>query len=548
MQLRWYQQEAVDAAFLDMCTQAGNSVTCLPTGAGKSVVIAEIARRAVMDYRGRVLILQHRKELIEQNLEKVQKFLPIKIGSYSAGLRRYATEEDVVLCGIQSVYSKASVFGSRNLLLIDEAHLVSSNTESMFGTFISDLRQINPKLRIHGLTATPYRTGEGSLCRADAIFQRISFNAPIQRLIEEGYLSKVTNKVAEGSFDTSGLHKRAGEFISSEMEQLFSDAGATLRACKEIVAKAVGRKSCLLFCSGVYHAETVKRIIEELTGETCGIVTGETADMFRASMLADFKNQTLRWLVNCDVLTTGFDAPCVDLLAIIRATASPGLFAQMVGRGLRTADGKLDCLVLDFGENIKRHGPIDAIDFGKVKQSRESDGSEGPTKLCPSCEEQVAVSRLTCECGFKWPAREPNNGDAADEASQIISEPETFNVEDVTYAVHQKKDKPDAPPTMRVTYHCSRGDGNITEKIQEWICIEHEGFARRNAEKWWTDHSIYGFPDCVESAVEWCERGYVAKPRNIVARREGKWWRIVSREIEELPVVDENTVVEELPF
>jgi len=329
MQLRWYQQEAVDAAFLDMCTQAGNAVTCLPTGAGKSVVIAEIARRAVTDYRGRVLILQHRKELIEQNFDKVQRFLPIKIGSYSAGLRRYATDDDVVLCGIQSVYSKAALFGSRNLLLIDEAHLVSNNTESMFGTFINELRQINPKLRIHGLTATPYRTGEGSICSPEGMFQSICYDAKIQPLIGQGYLCPITSTAADASVDTSGLHIRGGEFIQGEAERLFDLGDNVARACLEIVAKCKARKSIMLFCAGVLHANDVANNIEALTGERVGLVTGESSSLERTGALADFKAQRLRWLVNVDVLTTGFDAPCVDAIAVLRATASPGLFRQL---------------------------------------------------------------------------------------------------------------------------------------------------------------------------------------------------------------------------
>jgi len=208
MQLRWYQQEAVDSAYNFLCREAGNPLICLPTGSGKSLVIAEIARRAVMEYGGRVLVLQHRKELIQQNADKVRKLISIPVGEYSAGLRRFATAEDIVLCGIQSVYNKASLFDVRNLILIDEAHLCSANDESMYQTFFNDMRTVNPNIRFIGLTATPYRTGEGALCKADGVFQKLVYNAPIKQLMEEDFLCRVTNKPALHQVDTSGLLQR----------------------------------------------------------------------------------------------------------------------------------------------------------------------------------------------------------------------------------------------------------------------------------------------------------------------------------------------------
>lgn len=547
MQLRWYQQEACDSAFSHLCSLSGNPIICLPTGAGKSIVIAEIARRSVEQYNGRVLIVQHRKELIEQNRDKVQQFLPIKVGSYSAGLRKYETDEPVVLGGIQSIYDKAAIFGHRNLLIIDEAHLVGTKDESMFKSFIKDCQTINPRLRVIGLTATPFRTGEGSICSAGGVFQKVCYDAPITRLIDEGFLCRLTNKPTQSEFDTSGLHKRMGEFIQSEMEKLFGDLAATTEACKEIVSKSTGRNSCLIFCSGVSHAMNVVEILSSLTGERIGLITGESMDIERAAILSDFKNQSLRWLVNVDVLTTGFDAPCIDLIALLRATLSPGLYAQMVGRGFRIHPAKLDTLVLDFGQNIKRHGPVDALEFGKPKgKTRES--QEGPHKQCPNCEEDISAAKLICECGFKFPDREPNNGDEADTESQILSEPESFDVLRVGYAVHRKKGTADAIPTLRVDYLCVRSEGNIEETISEWVCIEHEGFARKKAEAWWKLHSLYDFPPDTETAVDWSRLGCCACPKSLVARREGKWWRIISKEIEELPVVGEEVQEEELPF
>ena len=542
MQLRWYQHEAVEAAYNFLCTQVGNPLICLPTGSGKSLVIAEIARRAVEDYKGRVLVLQHRKELISQNADKVRKLISIPVGEYSAGLRRYATAEDIVLCGIQSVYNKATLFDARNLIIIDEAHLCSPDDESMYQTFFSDMRAVNPHIRFVGLTATPFRTGEGALCKINGVFQNLVYDAPIKKLMEEGFLCRVTNKPAVHEVDTSNLHMRYGEFIAREVETLFGGL-ATAEACKEILQACVGRRSIMVFCSSVKHAEGVVSTFRTLTDDRIEMVEGGTTPLERAEALSGFVSQDIRILVNVDVLTTGFDAPCVDAIAILRATASPGLFAQIVGRGLRTHVSKADCLVLDFGENIKRHGPIDAIDYGKERvKGTWTQLDEG--KECPNCQFVNPIRNQACQCGFRFSVRAPKHEEQADTVAQIISEPERFEVESVVYSRHQKEGK---LPSLRVDYRFS---GNMQNYISEWVCLEHSGFARRKAETWWAIRCELDAPTSVDEALTLTKA--IAVPKSIVAVREGKFWRVVEAEIEEIPdsslIEEEVFEVEEMPF
>lgn len=564
--LRWYQRESCDAAWQYLCGRAGNPVIVLPTGAGKSLVIAELCRAAIQQFSGRVMILAHRKELLQQNAEKVKALLPpvVTCGLHSAGLRRFATDDDVIVAGIQSVFKKAELFGQRHLLLIDEVHLVPRDGEGMYRTFIDDLRRFNPKLRAIGLTATPFRTGEGALCRQDGLFQEICYSAPIQRLIAEGYLCPVVNQSSATNVDTSRLHIRGGEFVPGEVEELFN--GATSPACREIVSKVADRRSVLIFCSGVEHAKHVADEVEKLTGERCGVVTGDTGALERAEFLARFRRGELRYLANCDVLTTGFDAPGIDAIAILRATMSPGLFAQMCGRGLRTSPSKADCLILDFGGNIKRHGPIDALDYG---QDRQSSGlGEAPAKECPNCGTKVATSTRVCpECGWQFPARGPNHEDAADEQSQILAKPTKWLVEEVAFSRHRKKNAgPDAPDTLRVDYTCQPCDsegGNLSaEKISEWVCLEHSGYAKTKAMLWWQARSrakLTSEGSNIDAAIDLWRRGAVAAPRTITTIREGKFWRIIECEMDELPAewldaapVDDADpwaeVVEEAPF
>ena len=551
MQLRWYQAEAVDATYNFLCShKEANPVICLPTGAGKSIVIAELIRRAVTQFNGRVIVLQHRKELIEQNTDKVRKLIPeIKVGQYSAGLRKFATDEQVVLCGIQSVYSKATLFDRRDLILIDEVHLVPPDGEGMYQRFLTDMRTINSHHRVVGLTATPYRTGEGAICRPDGMFHAISYEAPIRQLIDEGFLSKVTNKPPQVQFDTSKLHMRYGEFIASEVEALFGGA-ETAEAIKEIVANTQDRKSIMVFCSSVKHAETVVAALKILTDDEVAFVEGNSTPLERAAALSGFASRQIRWIVNVDVLTTGFDAPCVDAIAILRATASPGLFAQIVGRGLRLYPGKENCLVLDFGGNIDRHGPIDAIDYGKnrVKRGGEKLAADDPGKECPACQLVVPTRKQVCDCGFRFaPERTPNHENAPETQKQIISEPITFKVIESRAQEHKGKDG--KPNTLRMDYRVQRLDQEESDLdliISEWVCILHEGFALRKAHEWWAEHSILEFPSTIEEAVQHWREGMLAAPDEITARQEGRFWRIVDRVVSTLPTVAQE--FEEAPF
>lgn len=534
MNLRWYQSESVESAWGYLCSQSGNPVICLPTGSGKSLVIGQLCKDAVQRWGGRVVVLAHRKELLQQNAEKIRALAGVRVGVYSAGLKRRDTEHDVLVAGIQSVFRMAEDFGARHLVLIDEVHLVPHDGEGMYRRFLDDLRAINPRLRMVGLTATPYRLDSGPLCRPDGLFQRICYSAPVRQLIDEGFLCRLTTRPADGTVDTSALKLRGGEFVPGEAERLFS--GVVDAACRELVAKAAGRHSVLVFASGVAHAGQVAECLQKLTGERVGVVTGETWEMERTATLSDFRAGRLRWCVNCDVLTTGFDAPGIDCIGVLRATMSPGLFAQIVGRGFRVDPSKTDCLVLDYGGNIARHGPIDAPEYG-VQDRRQRHAGEAPVKTCPNCEAEVLLSATECpDCGWQFPRdREPGHEAKAAEG-QILSEPEVWLVDGIKYSVHVKrKAGPDDPPTMRVDYECQAERGNMLDTISEWVCIEHTGSARRKAVKWWEARSVLDCPDTVEDAVALCRRGAVAGPRSIVAWKEGKFWRVLSAVLDPRP-------------
>jgi DNA repair protein RadD len=535
---RYYQSQANDAVWKFLAEQPGNPIVVLPTGAGKSFLAAMIVNQCI-EFGGRAVVLAHRRELLQQNLDALKSLLPnVSAGIYSAGLKSRDTQSDVVFAGIQSVYRKALELGERSLIIIDECHLVSSDDETMYGQFLADVKLGNPRQRVAGMSATPYRTGSGPLCGRNKLFQKICYEAYTGDLIQQGFLCPITNRPADKTVDTSLIKMRGGEFIENEMQSAFDTTDNVSAACKEIVAKCQGRHSILVFAAGVAHAEHVAETIRQNSGEVVGIVTGETFAMERSATLADFKRGSLRWLVNCDVLTTGFDAPCIDAICVLRATMSPGLFAQIVGRGLRKHESKTEVLVLDYGENLKRFGSLDDPNYGRSSAAftgtRTSPAeNNGRGKECPNCGQDVAARSAECEdCGFIFPVKHESQ---ADHESAITGQtpPETWTVNRVTWARHTKKGGGDAPPTLRIDYDCTKGEGDMKQTISEYICLEHTGYARTKAGLWWQARSLSYCPNDVSEAIDMLDRGACRMPVTITTEMDGKYFRIKSVEFAE---------------
>lgn len=392
-ELRPYQREAIAAVNESLNEPGINPVISLPTGSGKTVVISELATLAAR-VGWRVLILSHVKELLVQTYDHIRKMnKPVTIGLYSAGLNSRETGSQIIVAGIQSLYKNVEKIGRRDIVFIDEAHLVSEKDKSRYQTTVAALRAMKPDVRFIGLTATPFRMRTGLITTGEkALFNKIVYEKSVSALIDEGYLSPIMSRVVKKEVETQGLHIKAGEFVEKEVDELVNKEEMIASACEEIVDKAIefDRKKVLIFTSSVKHAENVQKKIEEYSGEQCEIVVGETDSEDRESALRRFRHGSLRYVVNVNVLTTGFDNPRIDLVAIIRPTASPGLYYQMAGRGLRKAEGKEYCLLLDFGQNIKRHGPIDDLEV------RESVKRKIKLIVCPKCGLIVKSTTRVC--------------------------------------------------------------------------------------------------------------------------------------------------------
>ena len=555
MNLRPYQAEAVEAVYNHLRSKDNNPCIVLPTGTGKSVVIAKIVSDAVQNWHGRVLILAHVKELLEQNSGKVRAFCPeIPMGIFSAGLKSRDTDEPVIVAGIQSVYNKACDLGAFDLVIVDEAHLIAPDGDGMYRTFLKDMKVINPHVRVIGLTATPFRLKGGLICQPENILNEVCYEAGLKEMIAQGYLAPLISKAGRAEANLENLHIRGGEFIGDEIAAAMDNEEIVSSACREIVSLTRDRKSVLIFTSGVDHCRHVAEKIEEYSGNECAIVTGNTPDLLRDEIIRRFKGETvaadlfgtprppLKFLANVNVLTTGFDAPNTDCIVLLRPTNSAGLLIQMVGRGTRLSPetGKTDCLVLDYGGNILRHGPVDMI---RVKEPGAGKGGDAPAKKCPKCLALIHAAYATCpQCGFEFPPSEKSNLSRTASSAGIISGQVDFtdyDVQDVYYCVHEKRYAEEGTPrTMRVDYQVG-----FDEFKSEWVCPEHTGYAREKFLKWWRERAALGcpIPNTAREAVALANQGLLAAPERITVRSVAgeKFDRITRWVLKERPVMRE---------
>ncbi len=390
---RDYQQAAIDAAKAHVTKSTTSCLLELATGSGKSIIVAELAYW-LKDISGKkVLCLQPSKELVEQNLEKyLATGATASIYCASVSSKKDMTQ-DVVYGSPQTVSRSLEKFGSQfGAVIIDEAH----RTDDTVKKVIEHMRVQNPKLRVIGLTATPYRMGSGYIYGVDMdnktlgddqavnpYYGKLVYQVLAPFLIDEGYLTKPTTQITNGGYDTSGLATKSnGEFTHATIEKAFVGQGRkTAGIVEQIVNASHNRMGVMIFASTIQHANEVM----ESLPESKALITGELKKADRASIIAQFKSKQIKYLVNVSVLTTGFDCSHVDLVAILRATESPSLLQQIIGRGLRLDDDKDDCIVMDFAENIERHGLEDDLFKPKISTSLKSGETFLMDVICPNC-------------------------------------------------------------------------------------------------------------------------------------------------------------------
>lgn len=583
--LRDYQDAAVRAVWSYFEGGGrGNPIIALGTGTGKSLINAELIRSMTEAFpHTSILCLTHVKELIENNHATLLKHAPhLKpiTGVYSAGLGKRETAQ-ISFAGIQSVAKYPAKYRGVDIVLIDECHLVGTAASSRYIDFLTKLRQYNPKIKVIGLTATPFRLGVGMLTDGglfDEVIFDITTGSGFVWMLDSGYLSPPHPKRPKTELNTDAIKIQGGEFQAKGIEEAFETQDVLERALVETLEQGVGHDHALVFTSSIAH---VDRVVEWLksVGETAAGVHSKMPAKDRDEAIRAFKAGELRFLVNKDILTTGFDAPFIDMIVMLRPTQSPGLWVQMLGRGTRpvyapgydltTWQGRREaiaagpkpdgCLVLDFVGNTLRLGPIN--DPKKPKR-RGSGGGSAPVRECPVCHELVTVREPSCPvCYYRFPVQERVKETASTHAlvmyeqqekpAKVKQPPKQLEVLSIACTRHIKIGKPDS---VKVHYYCE--DGNT---YAEWINPEHEHeFVQRKVRTWWESHRsspMYDQPDTTDELLSVFDE-QVRKPKFIEVQKVDKYYEILAYDFlgngfgapQDLTQDDQILIDDEIPF
>jgi DNA repair protein RadD len=525
--LRNYQLEALTA--LEQHWNSGGTAALIDmaTATGKSLVLAETMRRAIAaSPQARLLLAVHVRELVEQDVAALLSvWSDAPYGVCSDGLNRRDHDQQIILGTIQTLFRDAPLLGQRDLLLVDEVQCVPRDGEGMYISLIDTLRGRAPDLRLIGASATCFRLDSGYLDRGDgALFERTVFSYGIKQGIADGYLSKLSSKATTTKIDVTGVGRRGGEFIPGELERAANVADVVEGAVAEIIEQGADRRSWLAFCAGVDHAYAVRDALRH-HGIRCETVVAETPSDERDAIFEAFRRGEIRCLTGVNVFSVGFNIPQVDLIALLRPTCSPGLLIQQIGRGTRKADGKVDCRILDFAQNIRRHGPVDAI---YVNGRTAAAPGDVLTKTCPECQELNALAAKECSCCghvFISEPRRPKHA-ASSDVVPVLSSPEIWlPVRQSTLRIHRKTSNPGAPPTLRVDHLCGFA------AYSEYVSFEGSSGARYYAGAWW--HAMGGEnPIPLQVADALARQDELNRVSGIVVSRDGQWWRIAKRRVQ----------------
>lgn len=562
IKLRAYQQEAVDSIWSYFQKNDGNPLVALPTGTGKSLVIAFFLKSVFEQFpKQRVMILTHVKELIRQDYDELLSYwAEAPAGIYSAGLKQRDTEYPITFAGIASIHRKPELFGHVDLIIIDEAHLVSPTEDTMYQKFIGKLKEKNPYLKVIGLTATAWRLSSGLLTdkpkNGERIFTDICYDGcsreAFAKMIDDGYLCELIPKRTKMTYDTSKVHMRGGEFVEKELQELVNSKDAVAAAIKEAVEDCGDRKHWLVFATGVQHTEIVCKMLND-AGIPATYVHSKLSDKERDAAIFGFKSGKFRAIVNNNVLTTGFNFPAIDLILCLRPTMSSALWVQMLGRGTRPSQGKKNCIVLDFAGNTANLGPIN----DPIIKVVNSDGKKRKVeRICPECKEKVvpnyknecpkcgtsfremkvceecssyvsATTKVCPHCQHAFPEdykySRSSSGKSLVVRGKFIAALPTVGRHDVKEVVVMKHNKVGKPPSLRVSYYCTD-----YKKFDQYVCLEHEGFAQQKARRWWFLHKGKRAPMSVDDALRYIQGGEIMFPSWIEVQTGGQYPEILS--------------------
>jgi DNA repair protein RadD len=477
------------------------------------------------EFHPRTVVLVPSKELAEQNAAKLRALLPhtISVGYVSASLGTKKYNADVIVATIGSIHKAAHLLGNIKAVVIDEAHLVSqkANDAGMYRTFLSKLGELC-EFRTVGMTATPFRGNQVWLTDGDdPLFTGIASRVSMRELLDAKFIAplvppseRIETRVDASHVGISNGDYKVGE-LSREVEKYLA------KVATEATRIASERKKWIAFTPSVANAESLSDKLNAI-GIVSAVVCGETPKQEREDLIRQFKSHQIHCLVTVLALSVGFDVPDVDCIIWCRPTKSPVLYVQGMGRGTRIADGKTDCLVLDFTDTVERLGPVDTIQ-GRAK--KRSGPQEAPYSICPDCGERNAPAALVCvHCGAQIREEEAKPMDAKVSYAALLSSQTAMaelvwhDISRTDYALHRKEGKPDS---LRVDYY-----SGLLRVASEWVCFSHVGYARQKAENWWMRRERKSMPSGTQEALEWLEFYDIEEPVRIATRKNGKYTEV----------------------
>lgn len=544
MGLRYYQREAVDAVFGYWNETPGNPLIDMATGTGKSMTMATLTKEMLAGWPDmRVMCVTHVVELIEGNYKELDGIYPFApSGIYAAALNRRDARAQILFAQLQTVWNKAAQIGHVDVLLIDEVHLVPSDSDTMYRKLIDALLAINPDMKICGFTATPYRLDSGRLDEGDGkLFDSVIYTYGIRQGIDDGYLTPITSTPTSFRQDISGVGKLGGDFKKSALAKAVDKEELNKRILEEVLDVEGHRRKALFFCAGVQHATNMRDLIRA-AGRTCEVIHGGTHPAERRRTIEAYKRGEIWGVTNDNVMSTGTNVPGIDLIVDEAGTASASRYVQRVGRGTRViypprfnpelVDAaarraaiaghiKPNCRYMDFAGNLNRHGPVDMIE---PKVPGKGDG-EAPIKICPQdeggCGEQLHASVRCCwKCGHEFPEPDSKLLEQASEAPILSKDEAKWRaVNTRTFRYHEgKAGKIDS---IKVTYLCGGS------AINEWCCPGHQGRAKASADRYWANHG--GHRPFPKGPLEWLKRqNELLETEEISIEPNGRYWTVLA--------------------
>lgn len=518
MQLRWYQEEAVQSIYHYFMSNSGNPVIGLPTGSGKTALPNVFIQRVMKEWPNqKFMIVSHVKELIEQAYNNMLVVWPnAPVGIYSAGLGRKDFIHPIIFASIQSAVRQAMRFGPRDIIFIDEVHMVNQDENSMYQSFLAVMKLLNPKVKFIGLSATLYRMGQGSIID-DGIFTDVIYDMTnmegFNRLIEEAYLLPLIPLRTKTSLNLEGVGISKGDFIVSQLEKNIDINSVTFEALKEAVIHGQDRKSWLIFSSGIDHSEHIAEMLTNF-GIDCVAVHSKHNKEHNDRAIQAFKANELQALSSYSKLTTGFDHPNIDLLIDLRPTMSIPLHVQKYGRGTRpvwmpgfdlsTLEGrrasikaspKQNCLALDYGRNTQRLG---FINDPVIPRKKGEGAGTVPIKLCDHCGAFNHIKvKWCCNCNteFSFEIKITKTSGTHELIKSDLPVIESFLVE---RAFYQKHEKVGSQPSLKITYQCG------LRQFSEWQYPQSlKGPGRHNFHSWWRRRTDIPPPSTVEECLKY---------------------------------------------